>query len=77
MFNGPPSDRKAGDLGMSDTREEQYRRTLEEILRIGTTPDTNAVGTLPGGKAGHLWTDKGKEKAFQEILRIAREALES
>ena len=68
--------RRKGLSGMNNTREEQYHLALEEILRIGTTPDTNAVGTLPGGKVGPLWSVGGKETAFEEMLRIAREALE-
>lgn len=58
-----------------DQETRQYREALEAILRVGTTPDTSSVGTLPGGKVGTLWTVDGPAKAFEEMIRIAREAL--
>lgn len=54
----------------------RYRSALEEILRIGTAPDTAAVGTLPGGSIGPLWSVGAKEQAFDEIVRVARYALQ-
>jgi hypothetical protein len=58
------------------TSSDRYREALEEILRVATTPDTDVVGSLPGGKIGRLWSVGGPEKAFEEVIRIAREALE-
>ena len=54
---------------------DRYRSALEEILRIGTTPDTAVTGTLPGGEVGPIWSLGAKERAFDEIVRIARYAL--
>jgi hypothetical protein len=60
---------------MTQPEADQYRAALEEIVRIGTTPDTSAVGTLPSGEVGPLWSAGGQDKAFGKILRVAREAL--
>ena len=55
--------------------EHRYREALEEILRIATTPDTDVIGTLPGGQIGRLWSVGGPEKAFVQVIEIARAAL--
>lgn len=60
---------------MDESVGARYKAALEEILRVGTTPDTSAIGTLPGGEVGPLWSVGGQEKAFAKILQIAREAL--
>lgn len=54
----------------------RYKLALEEIVRVGTVPDTVVTGTLPGGEVGPIWSVDGKERAFEEIIRIARQALE-
>lgn len=60
---------------MKQADEERYRSALEEIVQVGTTPDTDVVGTLPGGEIGRLWSVSGQEKAFVRMLQIARDAL--
>lgn len=60
---------------MAEAEADRYRAALEEIVRIGTTPDTSAVGTLSGGEVGALWSVGGRDKAFDKILQVAREAL--
>lgn len=55
---------------------DRYRSALEEILRIGTTPDTTVIGTLPDGGVGPIWSVGAKERVFDEIVRIARYALQ-
>ncbi len=54
---------------------ERYRSVLVEIVRLGTTPDTDVVGTLPNGEIGTIWSVGGKERVFDQIIRIAEEAL--
>jgi hypothetical protein len=61
---------------MDQSDGERYKAALEEILRVGTTPDTMAIGTLPGGAIGPLWSVGGQEKAFAKILQIATDALD-
>jgi len=61
---------------MDQSDGERYKAALEEILRVGTTPDTTAIGTLPGGEIGPLWSVGGQEKAFAKILQTARDALD-
>ncbi len=60
---------------MAQSEVDRYRAALQEIVRIGTTPDTSAVGKLPGGEVGALWSVDGRDRAFDMILRIARVAL--
>lgn len=60
---------------MSQSEAERYRAALEEIVRVGTTPDTTAIGTLPGGEVGPIWSIDGQGKAFEKILTIAKAAL--
>jgi hypothetical protein len=55
---------------------DRYRTALEEILSIGKRPDTAVIGTLPSGEIGPLWSVGEKERAFDEIIRIARHALQ-
>jgi len=61
---------------MSDNRAERYRAALEDIVRVGTTPDTEATGTLPGGEVGSLWSVGAQERAFERIVKIAKAALD-
>jgi hypothetical protein len=60
---------------MSQSEAERYRAALEEIVRVGTTPDTTVIGTLPGGELGPIWYVGGQDKAFEKILTIAKTAL--
>lgn len=60
---------------MGQAEEDRYRKALEDIVRLGTTPDTEAVGTLPGGKVGRLWSVGAQERAFDEMIRVAQAAL--
>jgi len=62
-------------MEMVQSEAGRYRAVLEEIVRVGTTPDTSAVGTLPGGQVGPLWSVDGRNKAFEKILGLARDAL--
>ncbi len=61
---------------MADSQADRYRTALEEILRVSTTPDTAAVGTLPGGDVGTLWSVGGQERAFEQVIKIAKAALD-
>ena len=65
----------AVEEGVKISDEDRYRRALEEILRVATTPDTDIVGTLPGGQIGRIWSVGGPEKAFEQVIRIAQDAL--
>ena len=38
-------------------------------------PDTAVVGTLPSGEVGTIWSVGGQERAFAEVIRIAKAAL--
>lgn len=60
---------------MGQSEAARYRAALEEIVRVGTTPDTSAVGTLAGGQVGPLWSADGRVQAFETILQLASEAL--
>ena len=60
---------------MTQDEAERLRAALEEIVRVATTPDTNVIGTLPGGGVGPIWSVGGQEKAFEKVIRIAKDAL--
>lgn len=60
---------------MAQSEADRYRAALQEIVRIGTTPDTSAVGSLPGGEVAPLWSVDGRDRAFDKILSTARAAL--
>ncbi len=60
---------------MTQSEADRYRAALQEIVQVGTTPDTSVVGTRSDGEVGTLWSSDGREKAFDQILRIARAAL--
>jgi hypothetical protein len=64
------------DTVMAESEAVRLRAALEEIVRVATTPDTNVIGTLPGGEIGPIWSVGGQEKAFEKVIRIAKEALE-
>jgi len=49
---------------LSEEDEARYRRALRRIVEIGDKPDTSAA-----------WTVRGKDRAFDEMLRLAKEAL--
>jgi hypothetical protein len=55
--------------------EDRYRTALEEIVRVATTPDTNVIGTQPGGGVGPIWSVSGQDKAYAKMVQIARAAL--
>lgn len=62
---------------MVESEADFYRAALEEIVRVGTTVDTIAVGTSPDGQVGPLWSVRGQEKAFEKILQVAKDALKN
>ncbi len=45
-------------------------------MRVGTTSDMTGTQTMPDGRPGSLWSNAGKNRAFDEMLRIARDALQ-
>lgn len=65
----------SNELDDARAKAERYRAALEEIVRVATTPDTAAVGTLPGGEIGRLWSVGGQEKAFAKAIQIAKDTL--
>jgi hypothetical protein len=62
-------------MEMTQPEADRYRAALQQIVQIGATPDTSAVGIRPDGEAGALWSSGGPEKALKQILQIARVAL--
>lgn len=61
---------------MAENDRDPCRSALEEIVRVGTTSDMTGTQTMPDGRPGSLWSNAGKNRAFDEMLRIARDALQ-
>lgn len=61
---------------MSDQDASRYREALLRIVELLETPDTDVVGTVANGEVGRLWSTEGKDRAFDQVLAVAKGAIE-
>ena len=63
------------EQGVTNAEAQRLRDALEQILAIGSSPDTNVISVGPDGEPGPVWSTLGAESAVARMTQIARAAL--